>query len=240
MEIKGATALVTGANRGIGAAFVEELKKRGAAKIYAAARDPALFESTDGVEVVKLDVTKPDQVAAAAAACADVNLLVNNAGVNFNRPILGTETTDIAREEIETNYLGLVNMVRAFAPVLEANGGGAMVNMLSILSRTAMPAIGSYCASKAAAYSLTQSVRAQLAAQGTLVVGVMPGAVDTRINEGIDVPKEPPSLVAEAGLDAVESGAEDVYVGGMAEGLAQGLAADATAVEKEMAQYLPQ
>ena len=131
-------------------------------------------------------------------------------------------------------------MCKAFAPVLEANGGGAIVNMLSILSRVNLPAMGSLCASKAAGLSLTQGVRAQLAGQGTLVVGVMPGAVDTRMTAGLDMPKLQPAEVSKEALKAVEDGTEDVYPGDMAQGVAAGLAAEPKGVEKEFAGYLPQ
>jgi NAD(P)-dependent dehydrogenase (short-subunit alcohol dehydrogenase family) len=140
---------------------------------------------------------------------------------------------------MDTNYLGTLAMCRAFAPVLKRNGGGAIVNMLSILSRVSMPAYGSLCASKAAALSMTQGVRAELAKQHTLVVGVMPGAVDTDMARGYQGPKDPPLEVANAALDAVEKGLEDVYPGGMAQGVSAGLAKDPKAVEKEFAQYLP-
>ncbi|MDH3234875.1 MAG: SDR family oxidoreductase [Alphaproteobacteria bacterium] len=237
MNIKGSVALVTGANRGIGEAYVAALTARGAAKIYAGVRDPAGYEAPGSVEVVALDVTDPDQVAAAAKTCSDVTLLVNNAGVNFNAPLLADNAMENARVEIEVNYFGTLSMARAFAPVLKANGGGCMLNMLSILSRVNLPALGSYAASKAAEYSMTQGIRAQLAGQGTLVVAVMPGSVDTRMTPGGE---EKPATVVDAALDAVEAGKEDVYPGGMAQGVSQGLAADAKAVEKEFAGFLPE
>lgn len=237
MQIAGSIALVTGANRGVGEAFIAALKDRGAAKIYAAVRDPAQLSGTDGVEVVTLDITNPDQVAAAAAQCADVSLLVNNAGLNHNKPLMLADAVSNAREEMEVNYLGTLSMCNAFAPVLKANGGGTIVNMLSILSNVNLPAIGTYAASKAAELSLTQGVRAQLAAQGTAVVAAMPGSIDTRMTPGGE---EKPADVVAAILDAVEAGEEDVYPGGMAQGISQGLAADRKAVEKELAQYLPE
>ena len=240
MQINGAVALVTGANRGIGAAYVAALKQRGAAKIYAAARDAESLSGIDGVEPLTLDITDHAAVAAAAAKCGDVTLLINNAGVNFNTPVIGIPSLDNARTEMETNYFGTLAMCRAFAPVLQANGGGGIVNMLSILSRVSLPLMGSLCASKAAALSMTQSVRAELAAHGTAVIAVMPGAVETRMTEGVPVPKMAPADVVKAALDAVEAGTEEVYPGDMASGVAQGLAADPKAVEKEFAGYLPQ
>ena len=245
MNIEGSVALVSGTSRGIGRAYVEGLLARGAAKIYAAARDPSaiadLVEAGGGrVVPVALDITDPAAVNAAAAQASDVTLLVNNAGFNNNTPLLGAGDLAPARQEMNTNYFGTLAMCRAFAPVLKANGGGAIVNMLSILARVNLPLMGSLCASKAAALSLTQGARAELAGQGTLVIGVMPGAVETDMTAGIDIPKMQPPAVVSAALDAVEAGIEDVYPGDMATGVAQGLAADPKAVEKEFAGYLPQ
>ncbi len=245
MQINGSVAFVTGTNRGIGRAVVTALAAAGAAKVYAAARDPAgisdlAADHAGVVEPLALDITDHAAVAAAAARCGDVTLVINNAGVNQNAPLSAANAIDNARAELEVNYLGTLVMCRAFAPVLKANGGGAIVNMLTILARVNLPALGSYCASKAAAFSMTQGVRAELAGQGTLVVGVMPGAVDTDMSRDFPLPKLPPAEVAKAALAAVEGGLEDTYPGDMATGVAAGLADDAKKVEKEFAQYLPQ
>jgi NAD(P)-dependent dehydrogenase (short-subunit alcohol dehydrogenase family) len=237
MNIAGAVAFVTGTNRGIGAQLVKALQVRGAAKIYAASRRGATTEA--GVIHVKLDITKPDEVTAAATMARDTTLLINNAGVNFNTPLLNPPTVDNARAEMAVNYFGTLAMCQAFAPILGTNGGGAIVNMLSILSRVNLPLMGSLCASKAAALSLTQGVRAQLAQQGTLVIAVMPGAVDTDMTKDFPPPKIPPLEVAKAVLDAIEAGMEEIYPGDMAQGIAQRLAADPKGVEKELARYLP-
>ncbi len=244
MDIEGSVAFVTGCNRGIGREMVAALATAGAAKIYASARHVeglADLAAAHGgrVETLALDVTDHGGVAAAAQKCGDVTLLINNAGVNANRPLIGGDMAE-QRREIETNYLGTLAMCGAFAPVLGRNGGGAIVNMLTILSRVNLPALGSYSASKAATFSLTQGVRAQLAGQGTLVVGVMPGAVDTEMSAHLPQPKLPPMEVAEAALAAVRQGIESIYVGEMAQGVAAGLAANATEVEKQFAEYLPQ
>ena len=244
MTINGRVALVTGANRGIGRAFVEALIARGAAKIYAGARDPGTLADLvgrhpDRIVPIKLDITQSADIAAAAAGCRDVALLINNAGINRQAGLIAASDLTQARAEMETNYFGPLAMCRAFAPVLAANGGGAIVNMLSILARVNLPMYGSLCASKAAALSLTQGVRAELAKQGTLVVGVMPGAVDTEMERNFPPPKLPPAEAARAALDAAEQGVEDVYPGDMATGMSQGLAADAKAVEKDLAKYLP-
>ena len=240
MNVKDSVALVTGANRGVGAAFVRALLDRGAAKVYAAMRSTGGYEAPDGrVEPVELDVTDHDQIARAAAECGDVTLLVNNAGVNHNQPLSAGAAERNARDEMEVNFFGTMEMCRQLGPVLGGNGGGAIVNMLSILSRVNLPMIGTYCASKAAALSLTQGVRAELAAQGTLVVAVMPGAIDTRMGNMNPPPLEAPLDVANAALDAVEAGEEDIYPGVVAGGVSQGLAADPKGVEKQFAEYLP-
>jgi NAD(P)-dependent dehydrogenase (short-subunit alcohol dehydrogenase family) len=210
MRIEDSVVLVTGAARGLGRAFVAELAARGAKTIYAAARNPARVEGP-GIPV-ELDITRPDQVAAAAARCSDVNLLVNNAGVMTSSPFLEAPSIDGARLEIETNYLGTLAMCRAFAPVLAANGGGAMVNMLSVTSFFTNPDNGSYGASKAAEWSLTNGVRIELARQGTLVVGVHAGFIDTEMVAELarGLPKDDPADVARQVFDAVEAGQVEV------------------------------
>jgi peptide/nickel transport system ATP-binding protein len=244
MKIAGCTALVTGANRGIGAAYVAALLAGGARKVYATARRTDalanLAKAHPGkVEVLALDITDADAVAAAARRCGDVSLLINNAGINQLHGLLAAPDLAAARAEMETNYFGTLAMCRAFAPVLSANGGGAIINMLSILARVNLPLMGSLCASKAAGLSLTQGVRAELAKQGTRVIAVMPGAVDTDMSRDFPPPKIPPAEVAAAALAALEQGVEEVYPGDMAAGVAQGLAADHKAVEKQFAGYLP-
>jgi NAD(P)-dependent dehydrogenase (short-subunit alcohol dehydrogenase family) len=244
MKVAGSIALVTGANRGIGRAYVLALLERGAKKVYATARRAEavadLAKAHPGkIETLTLDITDAKAIAAAAARCADVTLLVNNAGINRNCALLAAPDIKAAREEMETNYFGTLAMCRALAPVLKANGGGAIINMLSVLSRVNLPLMGSLCASKAAGLSLTQGVRAELASHGTRVIAVMPGAVDTDMSRDFPPPKMPPRDVAEAALAALESGIEDVYPGDMAMGVSQGLVSDAKAVEKQFAGYLP-
>jgi NAD(P)-dependent dehydrogenase (short-subunit alcohol dehydrogenase family) len=210
MRIEDSVVLVTGAARGLGQAFVTELAARGAKTIYAAARNPARVQGP-GIPV-ELDITRPDQVAAAADRCGDVNLLVNNAGVMTSSPFLAAPSLDGARLEIETNYLGTLAMCRAFAPVLAANGGGAIVNMLSVTSFFTNPENGSYGASKAAEWSLTNGVRIELARQGTLVVGVHAGFIDTEMVTELarGLPKDDPADVARQVFDAVEAGQVEV------------------------------
>jgi NAD(P)-dependent dehydrogenase (short-subunit alcohol dehydrogenase family) len=244
MKIEGAIALVTGSNRGIGRSLVKALIGAGARKVYATARDPAkaadLVALHPGkVEALRLDITRQADVDAAAEKCRDVTLLINNAGINRKQALIAALELGNAQDEIETNYFGTLKMCRAFAPVLQSNGGGAIINIISLLSRVNLPAYGSLCASKAALWSLTHGVRAELAKQGTLVVAVMPGAVDTDMERDFQGPKESPADIAQAALNAVKSGTEDIYPGGMAQGVAAGLLADPKKVEKEFAAYLP-
>ena len=243
-SVKGAVALVSGTSRGIGPRIVKALLAAGAAKIYCGARDPKMIAkliatSPKKLVPVALDVTKPEQVKNAAKTCADVTILVNNAGVNFNTPLIAIDGLENARREIEVNYFGTLAMCRAFAPILKKAKGSAIVNMLSILAHMNLPLMGSLCASKAALLSLTQGLRAELAAQGTHVMAVLPGAVDTDMTRMLTIPKMKPAEVAEAIVHGLEYGLEEVYPGDMAMGVAAGLALDPKAVEKQFAGFLP-
>lgn len=224
MEINGAVVLVTGANRGIGAAFVEQLKARGAAKIYAAARDASAI-TADGVHPLELDITDPTQIAAAAAAAGDVQVLINNAGISTGTPLVSGDEGTI-RREMETNFFGPLRMTRAFAPILGSNGGGAILNVVSALSWFTLPAAGAYAASKAAAWALGDSTRLELAGQGTHVVAVHMGLVDTDMAAGMEAPKLAPSALANAGLDAIESGEQEVLADDWATFVKSGLNLD--------------
>ena len=210
-QIDGITALVTGANRGLGKAFTQALLDRGAAKVYAGARDPGTVDVTDArVVPVRLDITNPGDVAAAARDCADVSLVINNAGAMLQKPFLSAPDMSAARTEMETNYFGTLAMARAFAPVLAAAGGGAMANVLSVVSWYAPPFNGSYCASKSAEWALTNALRVELHGQGTLVVGVHAGFIDTDMAAAVEDFKISPSDVAAQTLDAVEKGQPEV------------------------------
>ncbi len=242
--VEGAVAFVTGCNRGIGPETVRALLKGGAKKIYVGARrldglKSLVAEAPDKLVPVEIDVTKPEQVAAAAKLAKDVTLLLNNAGVNFNTPLFAIESSDNARREMEVNYFGTLGMCRVFQPILKANGGGAIVNMLSILSLVNLPLMGSLCASKAALWSLTQALRAELKTQGTHVMGVLPGAVDTDMTAGVNVPKVQPQVIAAAIVHGLKGRADEIFPGDMAAGVAYGLGADAKSVEREFANYLP-
>lgn len=210
MKIKNAVAFVTGANRGLGLAFAQELLARGASKVYAGVRNP---EGVDlpGVIAVRLDVSDPASVAAAVADCPDVDLLVNNAGIVRLMPgALASEHAAAAREIFDTNYFGVLHVSQAFAPVLAANGGGAMVNVLSDAVWIARPFMAAYAASKAAAWSLTNATRLELRAQNTLVQGLHVGFMDTDMTHGFDMQKTSPRSVARQSLDGVEADAEEV------------------------------
>jgi NAD(P)-dependent dehydrogenase (short-subunit alcohol dehydrogenase family) len=174
-------------------------------------RLPATVADPDVVPI-RLDITNPDDIEAATRSCAGIDLLINNAGISRGAPLLAAPSLAPAREELEVNYFGTLAMCRAFAPILAANGGGAVVNMLSVLSFLNLPVAGSYCSSKAAAWSLTNGIRVELAAQGTLVVAVHAGFIDTDMAAGVDQPKIAPEEVAAQTLQALETGAEEVLV----------------------------
>jgi NAD(P)-dependent dehydrogenase (short-subunit alcohol dehydrogenase family) len=209
MELNGSVALVTGANRGIGAAFTRALLDRGAEKVYAAVRDPATV-GDPRLTPIRLDVTDRASIAEAARIAHDVDLVINNAGVDTGTPTLGDEAG--LRQELEVNYLGPVAVSRAFAPILAANGGGALVNMLSGLAWLTLPETGGYASAKAALLQATNSLRLNLQEQGTLVTAVHVGYVDTDMTARVDAPKTAPDAVASAVLDGVAAGEHEVLV----------------------------
>jgi NAD(P)-dependent dehydrogenase (short-subunit alcohol dehydrogenase family) len=238
MELYGTTALVTGSNRGLGRALVEALLGRGAARVYAAARDPAALApltsvpgSGTRVVPVRLDLTDPGQIAAAAQTAADVRLLVNNAGTAAFADPFGADRAAVAGE-MDTNYLGTFDVIRAFAPGMAAAGGGTIVNVLTLLSFASMPLMAGYSASKAAAHSMTQALRPALAARGITVHGVYPGGIDTGMLAGIDAPKTAPRQVAEAILDGVRDNVLEIYPDPMSQQLAQLRQSDPRAFER--------
>ena len=232
--IKDSTVLITGATGAIATALIAALRARGARKIYAAARNPSALAASDRLVPLKMDVTSDDDVDRAAATATDITLLINNAGVNHNTAFLLAADLSVAREEFECNYIAPLRVTRAFAPALIANKG-AVLNMLTILARVNLPFMGSYCASKAAALSLTQGLRAELGPKGVRVAAALPGAVDTRMTAGLPIPKMSPTDAATEILDGFESGDEEIYVGDMARGLAEGLAKDPKGVERQLA-----
>jgi NAD(P)-dependent dehydrogenase (short-subunit alcohol dehydrogenase family) len=221
MKIEGSVAVVTGANRGIGKAFAEELLDRGAAKVYAAVRDVATVTDPRLVPV-ELDVTDAEQVVAAAARLGDVEIVINNAGIGIGATAL-TATLDDARAELEVNYLGLVSTTQAFAPILAANGGGAFVNVLSVVSWVGAPTLATYSASKSAAWGFTNAARIELKRQGTGVVAVHVGPVDTDLAAGLEGDKIPPQAVAACALDALEQGEPEALVDELTRGVKSAL-----------------
>ncbi|MBO9410791.1 MULTISPECIES: SDR family oxidoreductase [unclassified Ruegeria] len=244
MNIKNAIAFVTGANGGIGTSLVAALFERGASKVYAGVRDTDSMANLAGLYgdklvVLALDVTDDAQVSAAAKAAQDVTLLVNNAGTTFDQGFLSTDDLKAAETEMAVNYLGPIRVTRAFAPILKANGGGAVLNILSFLSLVTMPMAGSYSASKAAALSMTRGIRAELAGQGTLVVGAMPAQVDTALAKNYPEPKATTQEVAREALDAVEQAVEDVYPGTYAKELLPSVLSDPKSIEVAMKSVLP-
>jgi NAD(P)-dependent dehydrogenase (short-subunit alcohol dehydrogenase family) len=224
MKIENAVVLVTGANRGIGLAFARELLARGARKVYAAARDPATV-TLAGVQALQLDVTKPEQIAAAAHQAADVTLVINNAGIAQPGGFLAQDSEALARRILETNFFGVLNMSKAFAPVLKANGGGALLNVLSVASWVNGGELAAYSASKSAAWSLTNALRHELAGQQTQVVGLHMAYVDTDLTRGFEVPKSSAGDIVQRALDGLEAGAEEVLADALTQQIRQGLAA---------------
>lgn len=225
MELKNATVLITGANRGIGLAFAREALARGARKVYAGARDPASI-SLPGLQAIKLDVTSDEDVAAAAALAKDVTLVINNAGIAATGGFLADDSIESARRHLETNLLGPLRVAKAFAPVLAANGGGALLNVLSIASWINRPLLGVYGMSKSAAWALTNGLRHELREQGTQVLGLHMGFVDTDLTRGLDAPKSTPESVVRQAFEALEAGAEEVLADDATRQVKQGLAAE--------------
>ncbi|CAB3909617.1 SDR family oxidoreductase [Achromobacter ruhlandii] len=224
MQLKNATVLITGANRGIGLAFAREALARGARKVYAGVRDPASV-TLPGVQAIQLDVTSDRDVAAAAALARDVTLVINNAGIAATGGFLADDSIESARRHLETNLLGPLRVAQGFAPVLAANGGGALLNVLSIASWINRPLLGVYGMSKSAAWALTNGLRHELREQGTQVLGLHMGFVDTDLTRGLDAPKSTPDSVVSQAFDALEAGAEEVLADDATRQVKQGLSA---------------
>lgn len=216
---------VTGANRGLGLAFTLESLRRGARKVYAGVRSPS-GATTPGVTEIKLDVTDPASIAAAAARCTDTTLLVNNAGiVRLNSTSLDPLMGDLSREIFETNYYGALQVCQTFAPVL-AGSGGAVINVLSDAVWLSRPALAAYSASKAALWSFTNALRSDLRAQGTLVQGLHVGFLDTDMTRGFDFQKTDPRTVAEAALAGIEADKEEIIVDEFTRSVKQSLSSE--------------
>ena len=213
MKIEGARALVTGANRGIGRAFVDALLERGAELVHVVGRDLESLETMSGfdrdrIRPVELDVTDAVGIEELARSTHDLNLLINNAGVECNVSVLATDAMADLRRVMEVNYFGVLNMSRAFAPVLARAPESALVNIGSMAAFINVAQSTGYSAAKAAQLMLTLGLRAELAGQGTRVVQVLPGFVDTDMSRSFPLPKAQPEEIARASLDAVEAGEE--------------------------------
>jgi NAD(P)-dependent dehydrogenase (short-subunit alcohol dehydrogenase family) len=224
MKLKNSVALVTGANRGLGLAFTKALVAAGA-KVYAAARDPASVKQP-GVEAVKLDVTSTADVEALAKKLGDVSLVVNNAGIARSASFLGADSIDAQRAELETNFFGPLLLARAFAPTLKKNGGGAIVNVLSALTWVSIPEYATYCASKSAAWSLTNGLRHELKEQGTQVLALHVGYMDTDMVRHVTAPKAKPDDVVRDTLAALEAGQSEILADDTSRYVKKGLSAE--------------
>lgn len=224
MDIQNSIAFVSGANRGLGLELVKALLARGATKVYAGVRQLGSID-LPGVVPVQFDVTKPADIAAAAALCADTTLLINNAGIAKVVGFLADDSIEVTQETFETNVYGPLRAAKAFAPALARNGGGAIVNVLSVASWTNSGMMGPYAMSKAAAWSLTNGLRNDLAAQGTQVLGAHMGFMDTDLTAGFDVSKVSPQDVAEQILDGVQAGAKEVLADDITRKVHAGLSA---------------
>jgi NAD(P)-dependent dehydrogenase (short-subunit alcohol dehydrogenase family) len=216
--ITGTIALVTGANRGIVRALVDALLARGAAKVYATARNTDSLKelaSSSGGRVVplQLDVTNPEQVRAAAAAASDVRLLINNAGVvkKFGGDFTDPQWLAAGREAFETKVIGLLAVSQAFAPAQTRRRGSAVVNLSSVAGLVNFPIITSYSVSKAAAHSLTQAIRTQLTPHNVYVAGVYPGPIDTDMSREFEAEKISAEAAAHAILDGIEARREEIF-----------------------------
>lgn len=200
--------MITGANRGLGLAFAREALARGARKVYAAARDPSRV-TLEGVTPVRLDVTAQEDVEQAARECADVTVVINNAGIAGFESVTGPDAEAALSRYFETNVLGMSRVSRAFAPVLKRNGGGALLNVLSVASWKSSPMLGAYSVSKAAAWGLTNALRNDLRPQNTQVTALHVGLIDTDLTRGIDAPKSSPAAIVSHAFDALEQGASE-------------------------------
>jgi NAD(P)-dependent dehydrogenase (short-subunit alcohol dehydrogenase family) len=209
MDINDSVVLVTGGNRGLGKSLVHAFLEAGARKIYVGSR--RLIETPDPrLQPIQLDITHAQDVAAAAQTCRDITILVNNAGIAAFTPFLTVPSVDQARQEMETNYFGTLDMVRAFAPHLKRNGGGVLVNMLSVLSWFTLPTAGSYCASKSAELALTEGLRIELRSQGTRVIAVHAGYIDTDMTAALNRPKVSPEEIAARIIEGIGMDQEEV------------------------------
>jgi NAD(P)-dependent dehydrogenase (short-subunit alcohol dehydrogenase family) len=239
MKIENSVALVTGASRGLGYALVEALIAKSLKRIYAGVRSPELINELVNrygniIQPIRLDITNPADIQMIAAKARDVNLLINNAGV-FSEGRILEAPLDLIRRDMEVNYFGTLNVIRAFTPILESHPGSAIVNILSISALANVPGIGSYSASKAAAQSLTQSIRSQLLRKSISVHGVFPGPIDTDMTNNMAIPKAKPIDVANAILAGIERGEEDIFPDNMSRQGGMSWRSDPKLLERQLA-----
>src|ERR1700677_5335761 len=231
MNIAGSVALVTGANRGLGKAYVEALLSARAAKVYAGARDPSKITDSR-VFPIQLDVSSTGEINAAVRQCSDVTLLVNNAGAMLNTPILSPDAVDAMRKEMEVNVFGMASMIHGFAPILAKNGGGAIVNVLSVVRWFTPPINATYAASKHAALAVSDAARIELKAQGTQVIGVYAGFIDTGMAQGVTGSKIPPHQVTSRALEGIKAGINHVLADDRAEQIYDAVRRDPEQLER--------
>ncbi|RLP99655.1 SDR family oxidoreductase [Micromonospora sp. CV4] len=231
MKIAGSTALVTGANRGFGRHLAAELLARGAT-VYAGARNPDTVD-LPGVTPVRLDITDPASVAAAAELVGDVNLLINNAGIDSRTDLLDGDL-DLIRLEIETHYIGNLSMIRAFSPVIAGNGGGTILNVLSVLSWVNLPHHGPYGAAKSAEWAMTNALRIQLAERGVRVAGLHVGYMDTDMAAAVAGPKSDPAVIARLGVDGIEADAYEIVTDDISRRVQAGLSGGVAALYPQL------
>ncbi|MBU6449163.1 MAG: SDR family NAD(P)-dependent oxidoreductase [Rhodospirillales bacterium] len=237
MRVENSTVLITGANGGIGKAFVTELLHRGAAKIYLGVRDPQTVKSllalSSRLAPVVLDVTNPAHIEAAAKAAPDVTLLINNAGAASFSGVLSAADAANARQEMEVNYFGIINLAQAFRHTPAFQNGGGVINVLSILAQVTLPVAGTYSASKAASLAITRTLRAEVKPRGVQVLGVLPVQADTTMGAALPEPKLKPAEIAIDTLDALEAGEEEVYPGALSQAAAQAFKADPAGLQAQ-------
>jgi NAD(P)-dependent dehydrogenase (short-subunit alcohol dehydrogenase family) len=232
MEITGKTALVTGANRGLGRHLAQELLNRGAT-VYAAARNPASVD-LPGVTPIALDVTDPASVAAAAARTGNVAILVNNAGSSTGASLLTGDLADV-RLELDTHFLGTLEVIRAFAPQLAAQQRSAVLNILSVLSWVSFPGSGAYCAAKSAEWSLTNALRQELAPQGTRVSALHVGYMDTDMARHVDAPKSNPADIARIAIDGIAADDAEILADELSKQVLAGLSSGVAGLYPQLA-----
>jgi NAD(P)-dependent dehydrogenase (short-subunit alcohol dehydrogenase family) len=224
MKLDNATVLITGANRGIGLTFAKAALARGARKVYACARDPKSV-TLPGVAPLRLDVNSPADIAAAVAAAGDVTVVINNAGIAQYGGLLAADAEARLRQQLETNVFGVLRISQAFAPVLAANGGGALMNVASVASWITSPALAGYAVSKSAAWSLSNGLRNELRGQKTQVLTLHMAFVETEMTQGIASPKSTPEQIVAKALDALEAGADEVLADEITQQVKLGLSA---------------